>query len=95
MQAPDTRRYLLDGVVAKVECLQLAEAANRFRNFAYSVAAEREQMQAENDKKKTSSVNRSVFYEFQRCRGALISAIKLALKRLTLRASKCLCGSSE
>lgn len=52
MQAPDTRRYLLDGVVAKVECLQLAEAANRFRNFAYSVAAEREQMQAENDKKK-------------------------------------------
>lgn len=41
-------------------------------------------------KNETSSVNRSVFYEFQRCRGALISAVKL-----TSRASKRLCGSSE
>lgn len=56
MQAPDTRRYLLDEVVAEVECLQLAEAANRFRNFAYSVAAEREQMQAGNDKKSRVSI---------------------------------------
>lgn len=55
MQASHARRDLLDEVVAEVERMKLAEAADGFRNLAYSVAAEREQMQAVKRKKNTRS----------------------------------------